>query len=99
MSNILYFPKDLWAEEASNMICTEIVNSTYVTNQQECEVKCLQALKCVGIFYSYKFDKGSLCGICKNDILVSARNEYGFYRRPGNMKYDEPKHLHTFYFY
>ena len=76
---------DLWIEEAPNMRCTTYTETASVDTQQECQSNCVQDYECVGILYSYKLGYTHLCYVCKDDNLLEARNNFGFYRRPGNV--------------
>ena len=78
--------EDLWIEEAPNMICGSPTGTAPVTNQRECQEKCVQDSECIGIIYSYKTGYGDACGICKDDAMESSDNNFGFYRRPGNVQ-------------
>ena len=57
-----------------------------VTNQKECQGHCVQYSKCKGIAYSHNHDFMDKCRICENIDLESAKNDFGFYERAGNVQ-------------
>ena len=64
----------------------EILNAVWT--QEDCQGLCeaKSESECVGIAFSHKTGE-ILCYLCKDDTIASAGNGYGFYRRPGNLKY------------
>ena len=56
-----------------------------VTTQQECQSNCVNDSECVGIVYSNKGGYTDVCYICKDDNLRKTGNNFGFYKRPGNV--------------
>ena len=52
-----------------------------VTNQLECQKKCIGSIGCVGIAYTYDEYYMGPCIICFDDNL-SQRYDFGFYRNP-----------------
>ena len=67
------------------MMCAVKQDTAPVATQQECQSNCVEDSECVGIVYSHKPGSTRICHICKNDNLVAANNNFGFYRRPGNV--------------
>ena len=93
---------DLWIEEAPNMKCTTYTKTASVDTQQECQSNCAQDPECVGILYSYKLGSTHHCYVCKDDNLLEATNNFGFYRRyrrPGNVHGYKFKLFITYYIY
>ena len=85
----------LWIEEAPNTMCTTFNKTASVATQQECQSNCAQDAECVGILYSYKFGSTHYCYVCKDDNLLQASNNFGFYRRSGNVHGYRFKHFIT----
>ena len=75
----------LWVEELPNTMCTTFTGTAPVATQQECQSNCAQDSECVGILYSYKLGSTQHCYVCKDDNFLEATNNFGFYRRPGNV--------------
>ena len=74
----------LWPEEVKDKYCPNSAHNNDVSSQQECQQRCIGKNGCVGISYSHKDDKNSkYCYVCMDDTLKTARNNFGFYRRPG----------------
>ena len=74
----------LWPEEVKDKYCPNFAPNHDVSSQQECQQRCTGKNGCVGISYSHKDDKNSkYCYVCMDDTLKTARNNFGFYRRPG----------------
>ena len=67
--------------------CSNSVRYDDVTGQLECQQICEEEIECVGILYSYKNNYTNLCYVCWNDHLSSSRNNFGFYRRPGIVRF------------
>ena len=67
------------------MRCPDSEETAAVTTQQECQSNCAEDYECVGIVYSHTPSNTHTCVVCKNDNLVRAGNDFGFYRRPGNV--------------
>ena len=74
----------LWNKEASNKYCPNYVFESSVSTQGDCQALCeaKSESECVGISYSHKRGFTAYCDLCKDDILTSASDEFGFYRRP-----------------
>ena len=68
------------------MKCTTFNKTATVNTQHECQANCDHNSECVGILYSYKINFTQYCYICKDDNLRKARNDFGFYRRSGNVQ-------------
>ena len=75
-----------WILEAPNMGCSNYISTPAVTNRKECQENCVQDSKCVGILYSYKSEYRAVCFVCKDDKLQDVGNDFGFYRRSGNVQ-------------
>ena len=73
----------LWPEEARNKVCKK--QTRIQAKRSECQAKCLQDAKCVGINYSDKSDLDRPCGICKNSDLEKANDGFSFHRRSGKI--------------
>ena len=52
-------------------------------SQLDCQELCQKNFGCVGISYSHT-DRG--CYTCKDSILSTAINDYGFYKNPGDKQ-------------
>ena len=74
---------DKWFLASNDHYCPNSnFHSTYMS-QVACQDLCEQYLGCVGISYSH-VDRG--CYTCKDSILQTAKNDYGFYESPGNKQ-------------
>ena len=92
----------VWVEELPNTMCSTFTQTAPVATQQECQSNCAQDSECVGILYSYKLGSTHHCYVCKDDNLLEATNNFGFYRRyrrPGNVHGYQFKLSITDYFY
>ena len=81
------FVVDLWIEEVPGSSCTPYIATASVGSQRECQSNCVQDSECVGIVYGHKIGNTHFCYICHSDNLNGTINNFGFYRRPGNVKY------------
>ena len=82
---------ELWNETSRNNHCKNRVKDPQptpndVTNQLECQQKCTENSKCLGISYSHKEGNSGYCYICLDQNLSPAYNGFGFYRRPSSFK-------------
>ena len=84
--NIYFCIGILWEKEATDTYCANSNKLTDVSNQNQCQEKCEAISTCPGISYSYKAGSTTYCYVCLNDVLSSAVNDFGFYRKPGMFK-------------
>ena len=68
------------------MCCTKNNQTASVTNQKECQEKCVNDSKCTGICYSYVSSWTNMCLVCKDDKMQNVGNNFGFYSRSGNVQ-------------
>ena len=73
----------MWPEEVKDKYCPNFAQDHDVSSQQECQQRCIGKVGCVGISYSHKDNNTRYCYVCMDDNLTTARNNYGFFRRPG----------------
>ena len=76
---------DLWSKAASDSFCPNHDGGRHAHTQKDCQDLCeaKSESECVGISYSSYIGKANFCVLCMDDTLISANNEYDFYRRPG----------------
>ena len=83
---------DLWNKAASDSYCpnheifgSNVTQQMVANTQKDCQVRCeaKSESECVGISYSNYIGKANICVLCMDDTLISANNEFDFYRRPG----------------
>ena len=83
MFYFLKYLKGLWTKKVEKKTCINHRPIQYVTDQLECQQRCIKESSCVGISYSYSSLHIGYCKICLNDDLSNSETNYGFYRRPG----------------
>lgn len=75
---------NLWKEVAHDKYCKNYVKPTSphdVHDQIECQGKCIEEIRCIGISYSYEETKTGWCYLCKDEELVHSGLGFGFYRQ------------------
>ena len=93
----IYFSGQLWTEESMNEWCPNSQRSKDVTSQRECQRNCEAKSACVGISYSHKDEANRRhCYMCRDDVLMNAPNNFGFYRRPGKKKLSVDSRVDSF---
>ena len=71
-----------WEEEVTDKYCANSNVFVDVSNQIQCQEKCEAISTCPGISYSHKAGSTHYCYVCKDDVLTTSGNDFGFYRKP-----------------
>lgn len=74
----------LWSEESAHKMCQNHAPNPYYPypmDQHQCQALCAATTGCVGISYSHKVGPNKFCYVCYDDLLESANDEFGFYRK------------------
>ena len=69
----------MWSEETPDKYCKTSTYDGKTYDKLACQKLCEADSGCVGIAWS---STQTVCYLCQNDILSTAANGYGFYRKP-----------------